>query len=496
MNETILEMKGINKNFPGVKALDNVSINLKKGEVLSLIGENGAGKSTLMKILLGIYSKDSGEIVFDGEKVNFKTVKEALDAGISMIHQELNLVAGLNVSENIWLGREEIFTRVGIVNEKQSDAATKKLFEDLGITMDIHAKVKDLSVAEMQLTELARAISYNSKVIIMDEPTSALSKQEIELLYRIIRDLTAKGTSIVFISHKIDEIFTISDRISILRDGKNVKTCRVNDITGDELIALIAGREIDQIFPKERSEIKDVILKVENISGEGFHNVSFELYKGEILGFCGLMGAGRTEIMDAIFGITKIKSGKVFIEGKEAKIKQPQDAIDIGIGMITEDRLRQGVIHVRSVKDNMTYAVLDRECSKFGFINKRKEISDCNKEINELMIRLADLNIKIRNLSGGNQQKVIIGRWLLTNPKILIMDEPTRGIDVGAKAEIYKLINNLAQKGMSILLVSSELPEVMGMSDRILVVKDGEIRGEFLQEEATQENLMKVAFGV
>lgn len=493
--EYILRMEGITKIFPGVKALDNAKLELRRGEVLSLIGENGAGKSTLMKILLGIYSKDGGEIFFEGKKVNFHSARDALDAGISMIHQEISLIPSLSVSENIWLGREKLFSRAGMISTKARNQATKELLKQLNIHLDIERPVNRLRVAQMQLVEIARAVSYNARVVIMDEPTSALSDVEIEQLYAIIRGLTAKGVSVIFISHKIDEIFTICQRVTVMRDGCYIDTRECGEISEQELVHLIAGREIKQMFPKEDAQIGDVILEAKGISGEGFKDVSFTLHKGEILGFCGLMGAGRTEIMNAIFGITRITSGELFIKGERCAIHSPAAAIKKGIGMVTEDRLRQGVIHVLPVRYNMSMAYLPKICKK-GFVCQKQEKADCAKEIQELQMNLAGMDVQIGGLSGGNQQKAVIGRWLLSSPDILIMDEPTRGIDVGAKTEIHRLLSRLAKKGMAIIMVSSELPEILGMSDRILVVREGKIAGEFARGDATQDALMNTAFGV
>lgn len=433
--ETILEMKKITKIFPGVRALDEVDFDLRKGEIHALIGENGAGKSTLMKALLGMYEIDGGEIWFKGEKVNFKGPNDALHAGM-------------------------------------------------------------LSVANMQLVELVRAVSYNADVIVMDEPTSALTDAEIELLYKIVRDLAVKGTSIIFISHKLEEIFEICDRVTIMRDGQYIDCRDTTDIGHDELIKLIAGREINNIYTKDRFEKGDVALEVKNLSSTGtFRNVSFAVRKGEILGFCGLMGAGRSEIMRAVFGIDPYDSGEVLIRGKKAAIKSPQDAIKNGIGMVTEDRLRQGAIHSLDIKTNMSLPFLP-QLSKMGFVYNAKEKEQCERMAQKMSVNMVSFANNIGSLSGGNQQKVIIGRWLLMDPDILILDEPTRGIDVGAKSEIYKIMNDLAKQGMAIIMVSSEMPEILGMSDRIAVVREGEIVCVMENEGLEQQTLLAHAFGV
>lgn len=494
--ELILSVKDISKKFPGVLALNKVQLDLYKGEVLALIGENGAGKSTLMKILLGEYIPSEGEMNFKGKPYKPKSPHEALHKGISMIHQEISLVPHMSVSENIWIGRESMFTKMGIISSKKRDEETKRLLSRLNIQADPDALVSSLSVANMQLVEVARAVSYNSDIIIMDEPTSALTNVEIDKLYNIIRDLTSQGKSIIFISHKLEELFTICDRITVLRDGQYVDTKPIADVSQEELVKMMVGRELTNMFPKEDVDFGDIAFEVQNLTHKGyFEDISFQVRKGEILGFCGLMGAGRTEIMQSIFGIDKITSGTIKLDGKEIRIKVVKDAIKNRIAMVTEDRLRRGAIHKLSVKVNMTLAGLDKIC-RFGFIDKKKEAEDCKRMVESMSIKISDSSQEIGNLSGGNQQKVIIGKWLLSDPEVLILDEPTRGIDVGAKSEIYKLIGSLAQQKKAILMVSSELPELMGISDRILVIRNGKITGEFLREDFSQEVLMAKAFGV
>lgn len=495
--EIILEMKGISKVFPGVQALTNVDLTVRRGSLHALIGENGAGKSTLMKVLLGMYAPTEGEIWFKGEKRNFKTPHDALEAGISMIHQEISLVPTLDVAENIWLGRED---QMGskFINWNERYRRTKELLSDIEIEINPHSIVSDLSVAEMQLVELARAVSYNSDIIIMDEPTSALADSEIEKLYAISRRLAAEGKSIIFISHKLEEIFEMCDTVTIMRDSRVMKTCAVNDIQMDELMNLIAGREMTALFPKTESQLddNDIVFEVKNLcSDNGTTDVSFSLKRGEILGVCGLMGAGRSEIMRAIFGLDKVTSGEIYLEGRKMTIKSPKDAIQSGIAMITEDRLRLGIIPTFSVKNNMSISYL-YTITKSGIIDLKKEENEVNEAIKNFSVKCSSPEQEIPYLSGGNQQKVILSRWLMTTPKILILDEPTRGIDVGAKSEIHRLMDEMAHNGVSIIMVSSELPEILGMSDRQLVIKGGRIVGEFARGEATQEDLMKCAFGL
>ena len=496
--QVILEMKKITKVFPGVRALSEVDFTLRKGALHALIGENGAGKSTLMKVLLGMYPPDGGEIWFKGEKIHFNSPHAALKAGISMIHQEISLVPTLDVAENIWMGREKQMKKAGLISWSQRYSKTKALLEELEIQVDPKALVSGLSVAEMQLVELARAVSYRSDIIIMDEPTSALTDKEIEKLYKISRKLAAEGTAIIFISHKLEEIFEICDEVSVMRDSRMIDTRAIGDIQMDELINLIAGREVSALYPKTESHVRenDVVLDVRDLrAGDQVNGVSFQLRRGEILGICGLMGAGRTEIMRAIFGLDRRDGGEIYLEGKKLDVRSPKDAIRSGIGMITEDRLRLGIVPTFSVKFNMSLAYLYNIC-KCGKISLRRESRDVAQAVQDFNVKCATVEQEIPYLSGGNQQKVILGRWLMTTPKVLILDEPTRGIDVGAKSEIHRMMDELARDGMSIIMISSELPEVMGMSDRQLVVKDGRIAGQFMRGEASQEDLMKCAFGV
>ncbi|MCU6763656.1 Ribose import ATP-binding protein RbsA [uncultured Roseburia sp.] len=495
--EAVLEMKKITKRFPGVVALDQVSLTVHRGEIHALIGENGAGKSTLMKCLLGIYQKDEGEIIYKGRETAFKSPHDALNAGISMIHQELNLVQTFTVAENIWMGREGKFAKAGVIDTGLMNRKTKELLERLNISVDPSAYVSSLSVANMQLIELARAVSYDADIIVMDEPTSALADQEILLLHGIVRDLVKKGTAVIFISHKLEELFEICDNMTIMRNGQFVATKSCREITMDQLIGLIAGREIDDVYIKDQFEKGKVKIRVENLCGDGFSNVSFEVRAGEILGLCGLMGAGRSEIMRAIFGIDPIRSGKIYINDQEIKITSPKDAIAQGIAMVTEDRLRMGILQSMSISTNITLPRI-KEYARAGFMNSRKELWDCEQISEKLHVKKASFSDPIASLSGGNQQKVILARWLLNNPEILILDEPTRGIDVGAKSEIYKIMNDLARnEGLAILMVSSEMPEILGMSDTIAVVRNGQIvHMEENREGLSADDLLQYAFGV
>ena len=498
MSETILSMKGICKRFAGVYALKNVDLELRRGEVRALIGENGAGKSTLMKILLGIHQPDEGTIEYNGSVVHFRSPKDALNAGISMIHQEISLIPTIDVAENIWMGREDKFRQGGLfINVRKRYKATAELLQRLGINVNPRSKVSTLSVAQMQLIELARAVSYDSKIIIMDEPTSALTNEEIELLYCVVRDLVKQGVTIIFISHKIEEIFAICESVTVLRDGQYIGTHKLDkNLTKEKLISMIVGRDLSGGYQKVPVKIGDTVLKVEEFSsGNIFQNVNFEIRAGEIVGFSGLLGAGRSEIARAIFGIDKHTSGKVYVSGKEVHIQSPHDAIREGLGMVTEDRLRLGSIYAMSVKHNLTLANLFRMV-RGVFINGGLENREFSKYSSELSIKYAKPSDLISSLSGGNQQKVIVGRWLMTRPKVLILDEPTRGIDVGAKYEIYKLINDLAAQGLAILFISSEMPEILSLCDRTFVVRHGKLVFECSREEMTQEVLAQHAFGM
>ncbi len=487
----MLELKSISKSFPGVKALEGVSISLKPGRVHSLMGENGAGKSTLMKCIIGIHPPTSGEIIYKGEKVNITNTNTALQMGISMIHQELSPVLHRTIMENIWLGREPM---KGIfVDHKKMYEQTKELLEDLGLDLDPKDKMANLTVAKMQMIEIAKAVSYNSEVVIMDEPTSALTDREVEHLFRIIDQLKSEGAAIVYISHKMDEIFRISDDITVLRDGQYVATHEAKELDTNSLISLMVGRELDEMFPKIKCHIGEEKLRVDNLTVDGvFQDVSFCVRKGEILGIAGLVGAGRTEVSETIFGIRKKTSGSIMIDGKVVDIKTPEIAIKNKLALLTEDRRHTGIFSMLSVKDNMVIANMSDYVTG-GLVQHNKIVKDCDDYKKKIRIKTPNLNQQIKNLSGGNQQKVLVARWLLTQPDILILDEPTRGIDVGAKSEIHSLITELAGQGKSIIMISSELPEVLGMSDTIVVMHEGKVTGIVDREDATQERIMQHA---
>lgn len=497
MADVVLKMKGITKVFIGVVALNQAEIEVERGEVHALIGENGAGKSTLMNILIGIHKKDGGTILYDGKEVEFTSPTQALEGGISMIHQEIRLVSKMSVAENIWLGREQLFTKFGMIDRSKRWEMTKDLFAKLDISIDPSEIIEQLSIAQMQLVEIARAVSYKPKVIIMDEPTSALTNREVQKLYSIIRSLTAEGTSVLFISHKLEELYEICQRVTVMRDGCYIGTYGMNEVSQEELIAMIAGRKLDKVFNKKKTEFGDVVFEVKDLSRAGvFKNVNFSVRKGEVLGFCGLMGAGRSEILRAVFGIDPKSGGHIYLEGREIRINSIGDAVRQGIGMVTEDRLRLGVIHTMSVMHNATLAVFYRLCNRLGYNKPAQEMDAYKKKANELAIKCSSPRALIGELSGGNQQKVIIERWLLTDSKVLFLDEPTRGIDVGTKSEIYSLIDRLAKQGMAIVMISSEMPELLSLCDRIMVVHDGQIVYEVEREEATQDTLMNYAFGL
>jgi inositol transport system ATP-binding protein len=493
--EFLLSMEHIRKQFPGVLALEDVSLRVRPGTVHALMGENGAGKSTLMKVLLGIYVPDEGIIRFNGNDYKKMDIHSSLTHGISMIHQELTPILHMTVAENIFLGREPVRGKTGWVNHTELYQKTQELFDQLNIKIDPKSKMVDLSIASMQMVEIATAISYNSKLIIMDEPTSAITEKEVAHLFRIINDVRDKGVAVIYITHKMDEVFEISDEVTVLRDGKFVGTKKASDMTKTELISMMVGRELTNFFPKLDVEIGEVKMEVRNISLEGkFRNVSFDVRKGEILGIAGLMGSGRTEVIESIFGVYPPDSGEILVDGKPAKINQPMDAIKYGMGLLTEDRKLSGLFLPLSVRDNMVYSNIDKYKGAFSLKYKQMD-EECERQRQALSVKTPSLSQIVENLSGGNQQKVLIARWLLTEPDILFLDEPTRGIDVGAKSEIHKLMSKLAEMGKAIVMVSSEMPEVLGMSDRIVVMHEGDKSGELTREEATQERILQLAAG-
>ncbi len=490
----LLEMKEITKQFPGVLALDNVDFNLNEQEVHILVGENGAGKSTLVKILAGVYEKYDGRIYIDGKEVTIKSPKNAQALGISIIYQEFNLIPHLTVAENIFLGREKVDS-FGHISWKEMFKAARKNLKDLQVDISENALVKDLGVAQMQMVEVAKALSCNSRIIIMDEPTAALSAKEISNLFRIIKKLKKEGISIIYISHRLEEYEEIGDCATVMRDGKYIKTLDIKDSSREEMIRLMVGRELSNIYPKVEVGLGEEILRVENFNrGNVLTDISFNLRKGEVLGIAGLMGAGRTELARAIFGLDKIDSGKLYLSGREIKIKKPKDAIKEGIGFITEDRKNEGLILPLGVGTNITISSI-REFTRGFHLDLGKEKKEIIKYIEKLVIKTPGIDQIVNNLSGGNQQKVVIAKWLMTNSKIFIFDEPTRGIDVGAKYEVYKLIGNLIKNGAAVILISSELPEVMGMSDRIITLYRGKLTSEFGRNEFTQESILNCATG-
>ena len=487
----LLKMKNISKSFPGVKALDKVNLELRAGEVHALLGENGAGKSTLIKVLGGIYSLDEGEIEIEGKKVSIESVHDASRNNISIIHQELVLVPYMTVAENIYLGREsgKGFT----VNISKMEKDAQKILDDLGMDIDARELVMNLPIAKQQMVEITKAVSVNAKILVMDEPTSSISDREVENLFNIMRDLTNKGVGIIYISHKMSELEEICDRVTVMRDGEYVGTKVVKETNKDELIAMMVGRTLTNYYVRDFLPTDEVILKVENLKdGDKVKEVSFELRKGEIIGFAGLVGAGRSEAMQAIFGLSKDASGEIYIEGKKVSIKEPKDAIKYGLALVPESRKEQGLYLLQDIKYNTTIEVLD-DFIKNLKVDSKKEVEITQKYIDMMATKTPSQEQVIGNLSGGNQQKVMIGRWLATNPKILILDEPTRGIDVGAKSEIYKIMNDLVKSGVSIIMISSELPEIINMSDRVYVMGAGTIRGCINHEEISQESIMALA---
>ena len=491
----LLEMENIEKNFPGVKALDGARLSVKAGSVHALMGENGAGKSTLMKCLFGVYHKDSGRIVLDGKEVEFKSSKEALENGVAMVHQELNQALKRNVMDNMFLGRFPTVAKgLPFTSEKKMYRATKALFEELDIDIDPKMRMGDLPVAKRQLAEIAKAVSYHSKIIVFDEPTSSLTEEEVEHLFRIIRMLRDRGCGIIYISHKMSEILRISDEVTIMRDGKWIATRDAEDLTTDEIIRLMVGRELTNRYPPKNTVIGDELLRVEHLTGEyvKLKDVSFTARKGEILGIAGLDGSGRTSLLSVLFGTATKRSGDVYLNGKKVLNRRPGESIKNGFAYLTEERRATGIFGILDICENTTVSSLDKD--KVGpFLSKKKMRESTDWCIKSMRVKTPSQKTKIRSLSGGNQQKVILGRWLLTDPTVLLLDEPTRGIDVGAKYEIYQLIIDLASKGKTVLMVSSEMPELLGVCDRILVMSGGKLSGEVDAANTTQEEIMALA---
>ncbi|WP_054026382.1 sugar ABC transporter ATP-binding protein [Bacillus sp. FJAT-28004] len=494
----LLEMNGITKTFPGVKALDDVTLKVRPGTVHALMGENGAGKSTLMKCLFGIYKPDNGEIILDEQKVDIKNSKDALNYGVSMIHQELHPVPQRSVMENIWLGRFPVrgIAPFRFIDHKKMYRDTAQLFEDLNMTIDPNQLVGELSVSKIQSLEIAKAVSFNSKIIVMDEPTSSLTGNEVEQLFDIINKLRARGVSIIYISHKMEEILRISDDVTIMRDGKYIGTWPAPELTIDTIITRMVGRDLSDRFPERTNKPGEVMLRVEGLTSphaHSFKDVSFDLRKGEILGIGGLVGAQRTELVEALFGLRSVKSGIIYKNGKPITIKSPIDAKRHKIALLTEERRVTGIFPVLSVTENTAIANLDLYQNRFGFLNESKMRSEAAKGVEKFKTKTPSVDQLIRNLSGGNQQKVLLARWLLTNPDILLLDEPTRGIDIGAKYEIYNIIIELAKQGKSIIMISSEMPELIGMSDRIIVMSEGRATGILEGNMATEQSIMRLA---
>lgn len=489
-----IEMSGIMKSFGGNTVLNNAGFQLKSGEVHALMGENGAGKSTLMKILTGVYTKDGGTILVDGREVEYKSAKEAENAGIVFIHQELNVLFDLTVEENMFLGKE-IKNKFGVCKTKEMRAKVKEILDRLGVQISPTERMDRLSVGQQQMIEIAKALMVDAKVLIMDEPTAALTQRETEVLFEVIQSLREKGVSIVYISHRMEEIFELCDRITILRDGVYIGTENIAEITMNDVVKMMIGREIGERYPVRDCKIGKTMFEVQNLTLENtFENISFSVKEGEILGVSGLMGAGRTEIMNSIFGSLPYTSGKIMIDGKELKKISPSVAMKHGIGFITEDRKVEGLLLDKDIKTNIALANLSR-ISKNGVLQKKKEKELVQNGIKELNIKCFDANHICEKLSGGNQQKVVFAKWVYTNPKLLILDEPTRGVDIGAKKEIYQIMNDLAKKGVAIIMVSSELPEILGMSDRVLVIHEGKVGGILKKEEASEEKIMTLATG-
>jgi len=492
MSEYILELKKISKSFSGVEVLHEVSFALRPGEVHALLGENGAGKSTLVKIITGVHQPDKGEILLNGEHVHFHDARESRQAGIAAIYQELSLFPDLDVAENIFAGRQPV-TLGGRVDWRKLYSEAGKLLESLGVKLDLKQKARTLSIAQQQMVEIARAFSINAQILIMDEPTSSLTLHEVDDLFRLVRRLRAEGTAIIFISHRLDELFSLADRVTVLRDGSYVDTREIKDVTRDDLIRMMVGRTITNLFPKQDVQAGDVALRVQDLTRAGsFYNVGFELRRGEILGLAGLVGAGRTNVARAIFGVEPPTAGRLEVEGREVSITSPQQAIELGLAYVPEDRQLHGLIPAMSLTPNISLPTLYQH-ARAGWLQDKSERRSAYEAALQMEVRANNIWQFARELSGGNQQKVVLAKWLSTNPRILILDEPTRGIDVGTKAAVHALMSKLAAEGMAILMISSELPEILGMSDRIIVMREGHVTAHFSRAEATQEKIISAA---
>jgi rhamnose transport system ATP-binding protein len=492
MTENILELKNITKRFSGVEVLHEVSFSLHPGEVHALLGENGAGKSTLVKVITGVHQPDGGQIILDGKRVHFGDTRESREAGIAAIYQELSLFPDLDVAENIFVGRQPT-TAGGRIDWRKLYSDAGSLLESLGVHLDLKHKARNLSIAQQQMVEIARAFSINARIVIMDEPTSSLTLNEVADLFRLVRRLRDEGTAIIFISHRLEELFELADRVTVMRDGSYVDTCALKDVTRDELIRLMVGRTITNLFPKQDVKAGDVVLKVENLAREGtFRDVSFELRRGEILGMAGLVGAGRTNVARAIFGVDPATSGSIQIEGREVAITSPQQAIQLGLAYVPEDRQLHGLIPAMNITSNISLPMLSKYANQ-GWLQDKTERKAAYNAAMQMEVRANNIWQLARELSGGNQQKIVLSKWLSTNPRILILDEPTRGIDVGTKAAVHALMSKLASEGIAILMISSELPEILGMSDRVLVMREGHMTAQFSRAEATQEKIISAA---
>ena len=492
MSQTILRMTDISKSFAGVHALRGVHFDLHPGEVHALLGENGAGKSTLVKVMTGVHQPDSGEIYLNGSQVHFSDARQSREAGIAAIYQELSLFPDLDVAENIFVGRQPT-TTAGRIDWRNLYSQANQLLDSLGVHLDLKQKARNLSIAQQQMIEIARALSVNARILIMDEPTSSLTLNEVEELFRIVRHLREEGTAIVFISHRLEELFELADRVTVLRDGAYVDTRFMEAVTRDELIRLMVGRTITDLFPKQEVQAGEVVLKVEHLTRTGvFQDISFELHKGEILGMAGLIGAGRTDVAHTIFGVEPPTSGSIQIEGREVSVHSPHQAIELGLAYVPEDRQRHGLIPPMNITANISLPVL-ANYAWHGWLQDKVERKASFEAASQMEVRAKSIWQKARELSGGNQQKVVLAKWLSTQPRILILDEPTRGIDVGTKAAVHALMSQLASEGKAILMISSELPEVLGMSDRIIVMHEGRVTGLFTRAEATQEKIMTAA---
>lgn len=495
MQEYVVEMRDVSKAFPGVKALDGVHLEVKSGEVHALMGENGAGKSTLMKILNGLHQPDSGEILFYGKREKIENPSKALSLGLAMIYQELNPIKEMNVAENIFIGREPMKKGNLFIDFNKMYQQAKTLLQEYGLNISPKQKMNRLSTAQKQMIEIIKAVSLNASVIVMDEPTSSLTDEEVAILFKTIKRLKERNVAVIYISHRLEEVFLIADTATVMRDGKYIGKEQVKNLDKEKLISMMVGRELNDVYPSGSAKIGGVLLEVKNLSRSGvFKNINFSVRKGEILGFYGLVGAGRSEVMRAVFGIDKPETGEIFLEGKPAKIKSPTQAIRNGMAMVTEDRKEQGLVLCRSIKENITLASLD-QYSKGPFVKGNMEMDACEDIAQKLTVKMSSLKQFAGNLSGGNQQKVVLCKWMITVPKLLILDEPTRGIDVGAKAEIHALMRQFAGQEMALIIISSELPEVIGMSDRVLVMGEGEIKGEFFRNQFTQDDLLSCALG-